>query len=143
MKGKIFLSFLFLQFFCACNNEPDRSNTTATSENDVDAARNFIRLALDGRYDKARDLVISDSANTQYINLLERIYRERMDPETKRGYRNASINIFSVNQLNDSISVISYSNSFKKRTDSVKVVRQDGAWKVDLKYSFPAPPAGK
>jgi hypothetical protein len=140
MKGLLITGFLFLQFFCACNNEPDRSDTTATSENDLDAARNFIRLALDGHYEKARTLVVSDSANTQYLNLLERMYRERMDPETKRQYRNASIKIFSVNQLNDSVSVVSYANSYKNRTDSVKVVRLDGNWKVDLKYSFPPPP---
>jgi hypothetical protein len=44
MKSKLFTGFLFLQFFCACNNE---GNGT-TSENDVDAARNFIQSALEG-----------------------------------------------------------------------------------------------
>ena len=131
-------SFLFLQFFCACNNEKERSNNATTSENDVDAARNFIRSALDGDYQKARNFIIADSMNNEYLDVAERNYQSRMSAEDKRGYRESSINIHSINQLNDSTSVIHYSNSYKKKEDSVKVLHTNGQWLVDLKYSFPS-----
>ena len=139
MKRLLIISFLFLPFFYACNNNTtDRSDTTVTSESDVDAARNFIRSALDGHYDKARKLIISDSANNGWIDLFERNYQSRMNLEDKRGYRESSINIHNVKQLNDSISIINYSNSYKKKDDSLKVIKIKDAWLIDLKYSFPS-----
>lgn len=137
MRSSLIISFLFLQFFCACGeNERDRSDTTTTSENDADAARNFIRSVLDGRLEKARDMLVKDSLNIQLFDAYERIYNTRTSPRDKRGYRESSINIYSVRPENDSTSVISYSNSYKKRVDSLKVIRENGEWKVDLKYSL-------
>jgi hypothetical protein len=143
MKSVIMCSFLFLQFFWACKNSPDRSDTTQTSENDVDAARNFIRLALDGKYDRAKDMVIGDSLNYQFIDQAERYYKQRMDVSTRIAYRSASINILSVVPQNDSVSIVHYSNSFKKQEDSLKVVLVNDQWMVDLKYSFPSSAGNK
>lgn len=134
----IVTGFLFLQFFWACNSTPDRSDTTQTSENDVDAARNFIRLALDGRWDAARNQVVDDSLNNTYIDLAEQTYLKRLDLATRNGYRAASIIIRAVNSTSDSTSIVHYSNSYKKQEDSLKVVRLGDRWLVDLKYSFPA-----
>lgn len=137
MRSILIISFLFLQFFCACSGgEDERTGGVTTSENDVDAARNFIRSALDGKYDQARRFMIQDSLNNQYLDLFQRNYESRMDPEDKRGYREASINIHDIRQLNDSATVVSYSNSFKKKNDSLMVVRRAEQWLVDLKYSF-------
>jgi hypothetical protein len=137
MRSILILGFLFLQFFCACSGgEEQRTGEVVNSENDVDAARNFIRSALDGKYDRARKFMIQDSANNEYLDLAQRNYESRMDPEDKRGYRESSINIHDIRQLNDSTTVVSYSNSFKKLNDSLKVVRRNDQWLVDLKYSF-------
>lgn len=133
----IVTGFLFLQFFCACTS-PDRSDTTQSSENEVDAARNFIRLALDGKWEDARKMVVSDSLNNAYMELVQRNYQQRLDVGERTGYRKASIIISSVEEKSDTESVIHYSNSFKKKEDSVKVVLRDGQWLIDLKYSFPA-----
>ncbi|MBD0365208.1 MAG: hypothetical protein ICV53_03795 [Flavisolibacter sp.] len=138
MKSLFIISFLFLQFFCACTNSDRQQNNTPASENDVDAARNFIRSALDGDYKKARTFIINDSVNNEYLDVAERNYQSRMSQGDKRGYREASINIHSVNPVNDSTSIIHYSNSYKKKEDSVKVLRSHGEWLVDLKYSFPS-----
>lgn len=138
MRSVLLYSFLFLQLFCACKNSPDRSDTTQTSENDVDAARNFIRLALDGKYDRAKEMLINDTLNFQFIDQAERYYKQRMDVSTRIAYRSASINILSIVPQNDSVSIVHYSNSFKKQKDSLKVVNVAGQWKVDLKYSFPS-----
>lgn len=136
MKRKLIqLSAFLLLFIAACNNA-DHQNTVLNSENDIDAARNFIQSALEGNYKNARKFLLSDSLNMQYLDAFERNYNERMDPEDKREYRQASININSINQLNDSTTIINYSNSFKKQSDTLKVIRVNQEWLVDLKYSF-------
>jgi type IV secretory pathway component VirB8 len=137
MRSTLVTGFLFLQFFCACSgSEGDAGTEFTTAESDVDAARSFIRSALDGKYDRARQFIVQDSVNTQYLDLFERNYKLRMDPEDKRGYRESSINIHDIRQVNDSTTVVNYSNSFKKQNDSLKVVRVANQWLVDLKYSF-------
>ena len=135
MKSVLVHCFLFL-LFIACNSA-DKTDVP-TSENDVDAARNFIKAALEGHYDEARQLVVKDSFNTAWIDLLKRNYQEHMSLGDKAGYREASINIHKVQSINDSTTVINYSNSFKKQADSLKIIRQKGAWLVDLRYSFPS-----
>lgn len=136
MKGLLIISLFLVVFSTSCrNSDTDRSDTTKTSENDVDAARNFIRLFLDGELDKARTMLVTDSLNTQIFDAYERIYKNRQASE-KKGYKGSTIQIHSVRTVNDSVSVVSYSNSFKKIVDSLKVMKDNGAWKIDLKYSL-------
>jgi hypothetical protein len=132
MRSKILLSLLVLHFFSACNNsekEPD----APSSENDLDAARNFIHSALQSDFQKARNYMLPDTVNEQYISAIERIY---LKPEDKQGLRDASINIHDVKQPNDSTTIVIYSNSYKKNHDTLKVLRTGGKWLVDLKYLF-------
>lgn len=131
MRSILLTGFLFLHFFSACSNEE-----TVTSENDVDAARNFIQSALEGDYNKAQTYIIADSTNIQYLDAFERNFKNRMSPEDKKGYRNASINIHNVRAVNDSTTVVNYSNSYMKKNDSLKVTKLNGQWLIDLKYSF-------
>lgn len=138
MKSVRISCFLFLLFFYACGNSD--SPKTLASENDVDAARNFINAALQGHYDDARSLVVNDSVNNAWVDLFKRSYQEHMSQADKAGYRAASINIRDVQTVNDSTTIVHYSNSYKKQQDSLKVVRRSGAWLVDLAYSFPSPP---
>ena len=135
MRGLLIFSLVLMGFFSSCGNDTDRSNTTNTSENDVDAARNFIRLFLDGELDKARTMLVQDTLNTQIFDAYERIYKNRSALE-KNGYKGSSIQIHSVRTVNDSVSVVSYSNTFKKIVDSLKVMKDDKTWKIDLKYSL-------
>ncbi|HEU0064280.1 MAG TPA: hypothetical protein VFQ58_04580 [Flavisolibacter sp.] len=135
MRSLLLLSFLFLQFFYSCKGNNDEQKA-APSENDVDAARNFIRSALDGDYSKARTYMLKDSSNTDLLDAYENIYQHRMSKEDKRGYREATINMNEVRPVNDSITVVNYSNSFKKKKDSLKIVKLKGQWLVDFKYSF-------
>jgi hypothetical protein len=129
------ISFLFLPFFYSCNNNSTEQKATI-SENDVDAARNFIRSALDGDYSKARSFMLQDSSNTQLLDAFENIYQHRMNRDDKRGYREATINMKEVRPINDSITIVNYSNSYKKKIDSLKIVKLNGQWLVDFKYSF-------
>jgi len=122
-----------LSLLIACKNN-DRP--AGKSENDIDAARNFIRAALDGKFDDARKYLLPDSINTNWMDVAERSFRNT-DAETKNGYRSASIHIHNVNYLiKDSVTVVIYSNSFKNDHDTLKILKQTGQWLVDLKYLY-------
>jgi hypothetical protein len=136
MRGFLIISLFVVTLFSACGGEEkDRSDTTITSENADDAARNFIRLFLDGDLNKARNMLVQDSLNTQIFDAYERIYKNRSKTD-KNGYKASSIRIHSSRTINDSTSVVSYSNSYKNVIDSLKVVKESGGWRVDLKYSL-------
>jgi hypothetical protein len=134
MKKIVPLYLISLFAFYACSNN---EGVSGKPENDVDAARMFIRSALDGRWKEARKLIVQDSANIEDLEVAERNYTERMNAMDQRGYREAQITIHDTRKLNDSASVVIYSNTFKKERDSVKAVNLNGDWLVDLKYSFP------
>jgi hypothetical protein len=127
------LFFLFLLFLAACQSG-DKKNVSKSS-NSIDAARNFIRAALDGKYREAKDFLLQDSANLNWMDIAERSYL-KADQDTKDGYRSSSINMHEVNAVNDSTTIIIYSNSFKNDHDTLKVVKLNGRWLVDLKYLF-------
>jgi PBP1b-binding outer membrane lipoprotein LpoB len=132
MKGLIGLGFTIALFLFSCKNQP------ATSENDVDAARNFIHSVLNSDFNQAEKYIFYDSANREYLNITERSFRQRLSAEERRLYRESSINIHDIRQMNDSTTIVQYSNSYKKLKDSLKVIRHNGQWLVDLKYSFPS-----
>jgi hypothetical protein len=135
MKKTLSFSLLLLLLW-ACNSN-DAGNASGKPEDDVDAARMFIRSALDGNYKQARRLILQDSSNVQLLDNLERAYLHNSDVAEQRGYREASIRVHETKQLSDSASVVVYSNSFKNKKDSVKAVRVGNDWLIDLKYSFP------
>jgi len=128
---KRFLIFYLSIFLLSCSN----TNQETAPENDLDAARMFIRDALDGKFKEARQLMVADSVNDNRMTDTERTY-ERMSQETKRNYHESSITIYDTRKLNDSTSIVVYSNTFKNTKDSVKVVRKGGQWLIDLKYTF-------
>ena len=138
MKTNLLYSGICLLLsFCSCTetnkNNPDGSN--GKSENDIDAARNFIRNALDGSFDKARTFMLQDSSNNQFMDAVERSY-EKMVPDAINSYRGASINIHQVTPVNDSTTIIIYSNSFKNDHDTLKVIKTKEQWLIDLKYLY-------
>ena len=130
---RLFISFLLLHFFWACNNTDQQASEKP--EGDLDAARTFIRDALDGRFSQARQLMLPDSTNDQRMADTERTY-QNMSQADKVGQRNATIQIHKTREVNDSVRIVSYSNSFKNRVDSLRLVRINGEWLVDLKFTF-------
>lgn len=124
---------LTLSLLSACGNE---EKAPATSDNHVDAVRNFVRAALDGKFAEARMYMISDSVNNNYMDVAERSYAN-MSQENKDGYRASSIQFPSpMIAVNDSTSIVIYSNSFKNNPDTLKVVKTGGKWLVDFKYLY-------
>ena len=130
---KMLTSLFFALLIFSCNDEKGTNQTT--SENDTDAARNFIRAALDGKWDEARRFMIQDSVNLQLLDRSESMYQGK-DREVKRSYRESSIRFYDTRKVNDSVIVINYSNTYKNQKDSLKVVRTGGQWLIDLKYSL-------
>ena len=133
MKKLIYFSSFLLFFVAACNNE-DKKNEVP--EDDINAARYFIKAALEGDFDKARTYIVRDSLNLQDIDVSERLYKERMKPEDKIKYKGASIIVHEVKRLNDSTTVVYYSNTYRNQKDSLKVLKLEGKWLVDFKYIF-------
>jgi len=135
MKTWFLTAVLFA--FTACGNNDDRSAAeTPAAENEDDAARNFIRSVLDQDFDKARTLILQDSLNNQYLDLTERQFK-KMNKADKYHYRKANIQNYTTRAINDSTIVAYYSNSFTNRGDSIKLVKRNNEWLVDLKYTFP------
>ena len=129
---KILSASLLLFILAACNNDKTASGK---SENDVDAARNFIRSALDGKFAQARQYMLQDTSNLQYLDVAQQNY-ERAPVETINSYKGSTINIHQVNTVNDSTTVVVYSNSFKKDHDTLRVLKVNDQWLVDLKYLY-------
>jgi hypothetical protein len=130
--------FLSLFFLYACNDQQQVSNEP---ENDLDAARTFIQNALDGKFGQARQLMLADSTNDQTMNVIERNY-EHMSQADKVGYRNATIQIHDTKTIQDT-TLVTYSNSYKKQNQNLKLVRVNGRWLVDLKFTFQANANGR
>jgi hypothetical protein len=106
------------------------------SENDLDAARNFIDAALKGQWKEARGFVYMDSTNQELMDLLERNYADHLSREVKSGQREASITIYGSKPMDDSSTVVEYANSFEKKRNSLKVIQANGQWLIDIKYSL-------
>jgi len=130
-KNILLISCLSLISFVSCKNNEKQMQ----SESDIDAARNFIRAALDGKFKDARIFMLNDSLNINYMDIAERSY-EKIDQTTKDRYRTSSINIHNKKELNDSTAILIYSNSFKNDHDTLRILKKDNQWLVDLKYLY-------
>jgi hypothetical protein len=135
MKKIIQLSSLLLLFFSACNNSSEEPQVKPA--NGMDAASKFLRAALDGDYKKARTYLVKDSTNHQMIDIYEKDYNNNLPPEDKTKYKSASIRFLKeTHEVNDSTTIIHYSNSYKNKPDSLKIIRINGEWFVDLNFTF-------
>lgn len=132
-------SFLYIITICcslsftACNSNDKKS--TVVSDSNIDAARNFIRAALDGKFTEAKRYMLDDSLNNYFMTLAERSYL-KYDQETRTSYLNASIQFHKTIPVNDSVSIVIYSNSYKNDHDTLKVLKSGQTWLIDLKYLF-------
>ena len=114
---------------------PAASENSGKSENSIDAARNFIQAALVGDFERAKIFMVNDSLNNEQFDAIQRL-NERQEKREKEKYQTASIRIHQDRNINDSTSIIYYSNSYKNKIDSLKVIKTGGKWLVDFKYIF-------
>ncbi|HUB60129.1 MAG TPA: hypothetical protein VL978_05480 [Puia sp.] len=126
MNRKIFLPALVL--LAACNNV----HSYAKAEDAQDAGRQFIRAALDGDYDKAKFYLYEDSTNKFLLDKWKKDY-DGMPHEERKKYQDADILPINIQTVNDSVTSYTYTNSYKRDTTTIRVVRINGDWQVDLK----------
>ena len=128
MIKKILIAVLLLASLYSCNNEKDINPVTA-----MDAGRMFIRASLDGDFKTAEHLLLNDTLNQQLFESYKMVY-ERLPAEKKIKYKDASYNVNKYVDLDDSTSIINYSNSYMNKPMEIKIVRRNKEWRIDFKY---------
>ena len=137
MKMKLFITILFFAAFTACNN------TRRNPVTDIDVARAFIKDILENDYKNAKTLVLDEEMNKQYFELSKKDFEGKSEEELEN-YKKADIIINEIKNVNDSVTIVNYSNSYKKNIKyEVKVVRINSQWLVDLKHTFQEVPNAK
>jgi len=130
MKVKLLFAFVWILALSACNEEKKVPNT------DIEVARAFIKDILENNFKDAETLVLEEETNKQYFNLFKKEFESKSKEELEN-YRNADIIINEISQVNDSVTVVNYSNTYlKDKSSKLKLVRINGQWQVDLKYTF-------
>ncbi|MEO6330900.1 MAG: hypothetical protein ABIO55_18335 [Ginsengibacter sp.] len=131
MQKRIVVCFVALLFFVSCNPTGNTVNLT----DPVEAGREFIDASLKGNYAKAKKYVLADSINMEYFNRYES-FNKNLSSNEKDGYKNANIIIDSIQNISDSVTIINYSNTFKRSPGKVKLLKIDKEWLVDFKFTF-------
>ena len=130
MKRTLLIIIIGCMALSSCNTEKKITNT------DIEVARGFIKDILDNNFKDAETYVLREETNQQYFELFKKEYESKSKAELEN-YKNADIIINEISPVNDSVSIINYSNSFKKdKSNKLKMVRINGQWMVDLKYTF-------
>jgi len=126
----ISLSFLLAVTLLGCGEEKSKR-----PENALDTGRAFIRSSLNGEFEQASGLIWQDSANKSLFDSY-RLFYQRMPNEKKENYRNASFEINKMLDLDDSTTIINFSNSYMNKPMDIKLIRRKNSWWVDFKYSY-------
>lgn len=119
---------LIVLLLTACNGKEENYRK---AEDALDAGREFINSRLQGDFLKAAFYLLPDAKNTATLNEMERSYREK-DKEGRQQWRTASINIKEVKEQSSTETFIYFQNSFDKLADTIRVIKQNDNWLVDL-----------
>lgn len=131
MRYSTFILGLFLFFSC---NNPEKEYQKPESA--IDAGREFIEQALKGKFNAANQYMLQDEDNQFWLAKWNKEYNNSPEQD-KAGYSKAAITIYEVTDVvPDSVTIINFSNSYRKRQQKIKVVKSNGDWKVDFKYTF-------
>jgi hypothetical protein len=127
---RLFFLFAAVLFF-SCKNTPRYPK----AENALDAGREFVDGFLKGDTKKAEAYMIDDEQNKAILNRLHRQLRNS-SKDTQEGYQKSSIIIGEIDEVTENEVIIQYKSSFDMTPKKVKVVKQNGNWLVDLKYTL-------
>lgn len=130
MNPKILFSLVVSLLLISCSSEKQVPNT------DIEVAQAFIQNILDNKFEEAEKFVLKEETNDEYFKLFKTEYKSK-SKEDLENYQKADIIINEISPVNDSVSIINYSNSYiRHKNNKLKMVRVDGKWLVDLKYTF-------
>lgn len=80
--------------------------------------------------------MLNDEENNYWLGKWNEEF-SKISEQEKTAVTSASINILEITDVvADSVTIIHYSNSYKKVPQKIKVVKQDEKWVVDFKYTF-------
>ena len=116
--------------FTACNDTAEANKTDP-----LESGRGFIEASLKGNYVEAKKYILQDSTNLEYFEGMKD-FNSKMNSEAREGYREANIIIDSTHQVSDSVTIITYSNTYKNVPSKLKMVKHNNDWLVDFKFSF-------
>lgn len=131
MKHYLFL--ICCLFVLSCSNGDEEYTKP---ENALDAGREFIQQSLKGKFSTAKKYMLQDEENQFWLTKWNDEFNKISEHE-KTSYSNSSIIITEVSDvIPDSVTIINFSNSYKKIPQKLKVVKHKGDWLVDFKYTF-------
>jgi hypothetical protein len=121
----------FVLFFIFSCQQPEGYKK---AEDAQEAATGFIRATLDGNYNKAYFYLYKDSAqtNSMLLNRWKTDY-DKLSAEDKVNFKEANIIVINTEKQNDSTLSFTYSNSFKNKKTTLKIIRVQQEWVVDFK----------
>ena len=131
MKQTIYLLLPCLAILLSCNNQKEVPNT------DIGVATEFINDLHKGDFKEAKQLLFVEESNTRLLEDIEK--RFKAWPKDKLEYfkNNDILIINEVSPVTDSVTVVSYTTNYKKEEkNKVKVLRINGKWLIDFKYTF-------
>ena len=125
----ILLSIMLI--FLSCN-----SNEKQSPQTDTETATTFIRDVLNNNLSDAETFLLQDEANGQYFESFKQQYSKKDKAELEK-FKAADIIINEISNVSDTVTIVNYSNSYKKDVkNKIKLVRINGKWLIDLKYTF-------
>lgn len=131
MKLRACLLVAGIILLAACSNKKEIPNT------DIEVARSFVKYLLEDNFKEAAELIYTDDANAAFLKQLQKKQIETRLTKDLDNYKNADVIIYECNNVNDSVSIVNYSNTYKPtEINKVKVIRLNDRWLIDLKYTF-------
>lgn len=129
MLQKVIIPFFLLITFISCSEKKERPT------NALDTGRAFIRASLNGDFEEAEPFILKDSLNVGLFNSFK-LYYKKLPQEKKQHYKDASYNINKYIDLNDSVTIINYSNDYMNKPMDIKVLKTNNQWWIDFKYTY-------
>lgn len=114
------------------NSAPTTDDTVAQS-----VAIAFAQASTTGNFKTAQNLLIADSTNIEDFSIFTQKFNTQ-PPIDKEGLKKASLqNWHSSTVILDSIYIYTYTNSYTKKENSIKLVKTPkNIWRVDFTYYF-------
>lgn len=132
MARRLFiLTLIFLAGILSCSDPQGFKRP----EDPLDAGREFVRAVLDGNYEKAEKYILPEDDDLALYQRY-RNYMNKQPDKDKLRLKESNIIINKVESLNDSVSIVNFQNSWSNKPADLRVVRRDGQWWIDFKYTF-------
>ena len=126
----ILLIFFAITIFSSCNEEKkDRPS------NAIETGRAFIKASLNGDFSTSESLILLDSSNSSLFNAYKEFYN-KLPAEKKQHYKHSSYEINKLEEINDSVTIVNYSNDYMNKPMDIKIVRINNIWYIDFKYTY-------